>query len=98
MRVVLFCETAQMREPISNQNIATRKVVLRGKYLYAFPHVAWKEARVRKNAEPYQPTWSKLWKSSVILGIAVATMVCWRWENLLVVLERKDRVDRPYHI
>lgn len=26
---------------------------------------------MRKNAEPYQPTLSRLWKSSVILGIAL---------------------------
>jgi hypothetical protein len=28
-----------------------------------------------KNAEPYQPTWGRLWNSVVIHGMAVATML-----------------------
>jgi hypothetical protein len=45
-----------------------------------------KDATVRKKAEPYHPIWETLWKSSVIFGIAVATIVCrnnqqvsWNW-------------------
>ena len=37
--------------------------------------VDWKAPTVRKKAAPYQPTFSRPWNSSVILGIAVATMV-----------------------
>lgn len=55
--------------------MAVRKVIFNGKYLNALPHVDWKEPRVRKNADPYYPTRSRPWNSSVILGIAVATMV-----------------------
>ena len=41
----------------------------------SFPHGEVKEATVRKNAEPYHPIWETLWNWSVILGIAVATIV-----------------------
>lgn len=75
MSVVEFLATAQIREPSSKMRIVTRKVVFRGKYLYAFPQVAWKAATVKKNAEPYQPTWSREWNSSVMRGMAVATIV-----------------------
>jgi hypothetical protein len=53
MRVVLFLDTAQMRLPTSKMKIATMKLVFSGKYLYALPQVDWKDARVRKNADPY---------------------------------------------
>lgn len=43
----------------------------------AFPQGEVKDATVRKKAEPYHPIWETLWKSSVIFGIAVATIV-WR--------------------
>ena len=56
--------------------IAVRKTVFMGKYLYPLPHVDWKAAFVRKYAEPYQPIWSGLLKSSVIWGIAVPMIVC----------------------
>jgi hypothetical protein len=63
--------------------IDTRKAVFSGKYLYALPHVDWNEATVRKKAEPYHPTLSRDLNSSVIRGIAVATMVC---HELLVLI------------
>jgi hypothetical protein len=53
----------------------TRKLVLRGKYLYTLPHWDWNAPRVRKYAEPYHAMSSIFLKWSVILGIAVATMV-----------------------
>jgi len=59
IRAVLLGATAQMRLPSSKMAIERRKTVLRGKYLYALPQVDWKEATVRKNAEPYQPTSSR---------------------------------------
>jgi len=52
-----------------------RNVIFKGKYLYALPHVDWKDAIVRKKADPYHPTRSKPSNSSVILGMAVATIV-----------------------
>ncbi len=55
--------------------IEIKNVILREKYLYAFPQVDWKAPTVKKNADPYQPTRSRPWNSSVILGMAVATMV-----------------------
>lgn len=67
--------TAQMRLPSSKIPIASRKVVLREKYLYDFPHVDWKPPVVMKYAEPYQETSARLWNSSVIRGIAVAMML-----------------------
>jgi hypothetical protein len=45
--------------------------------LKALPQGEVKDATVRKKAEPYHPIWETLWKSSVIFGIAVATIV-WR--------------------
>jgi hypothetical protein len=57
MRVVLFLATAQIKEPISKTNIAPKKVLLRGKYLYSLPRVDWNEAKVRKKALAYHPTY-----------------------------------------
>ena len=37
--------------------------------------VDWKAATVMKKAAPYQETSSRLWKSVVICGMAVATIV-----------------------
>lgn len=65
----------QSRLPNSNIKMEHRNVSLRAKYLYALPHVDWKPAVVMKNAELYQDTSSRPWNSSVILGIAVATIV-----------------------
>ena len=42
-------------------------------------------------ADPYQPTSSKLWKSLVILGIAVVMMVC---GCFLALLEAHDKIPR----
>lgn len=67
--------TPQIKLPTSNINIQARKVIFRGKYLYTFPHVDWKPPIVINVAEPYQDTSLRVWNSSVILGIAVATIV-----------------------
>src|ERR1700753_1024177 len=75
MSVVELCATAQIKLPSSKMAMDMMKVVLRWKYLKALPQVDWKDATVRKNAEPYQPTSCKELNSSVILGMAVATMV-----------------------
>ena len=42
-------------------------------YLYAFPQLLWKAASARKKALPYQPISGRLWKSSVMAGMAVDT-------------------------
>jgi hypothetical protein len=55
--------------------IDTMNDIFNGKYLYAFPHAAWKLPNVIKKADPYQPSSSIPPKSSVIFGIAVATIV-----------------------
>jgi hypothetical protein len=57
MRVVLFLATAQIKELILKMNIAPKKVLLRGKYLYPLPHVDWNEVKVRKKALIYHPTY-----------------------------------------
>lgn len=75
IRAVLFGATAQIRLPSSKMNTESRYVHLRGKYLKALPQGEVKAATVRKKAEPYQPISETLPKSSVILGIAVATIV-----------------------
>ena len=75
IRAMALGAAPQMRLPSSNTRMDEMKVVLRGKYLYAFPQADWKEPLVKKNADPYQDTLSRPLKSSVILGIAVATMV-----------------------
>jgi hypothetical protein len=53
----------------------SKNVTLRGKCLYAFPHVDWKLPMVMKKADPYHATLRSDLNSSVILGIAVETIV-----------------------
>ena len=70
-------------------------MIFRGKYLYPLPQVDWKAPTVKKNADPYQPTRSKPLNSSVIFGIAVATIVmssdtC---EELLVLVKQQPGRD-----
>jgi hypothetical protein len=77
IRAVLLGATAHMRLPSSKMKTASRYVHFRGKYLKALPQGEVKDATVRKKAEPYHPIWETLWNSSVIFGIAVATIV-WR--------------------
>lgn len=64
-----------MRLPNSKMKTARRYAHLRVKYLKTLPQGEVNDATVKKKAEPYQPIWLTEWKSSVILGIAVATMV-----------------------
>jgi hypothetical protein len=61
IRVVELLATAQIRLPTSKIKMLMRKDILSGKYLYALPQVDWKDARVKKKAEPYHPTWSREW-------------------------------------
>jgi hypothetical protein len=66
----------QIRLPTSKMKMETKNDIFSGKYLYAFPHAAWKLPRVIKNPEPYHPSSLIPPNSSVIFGIAVATIVC----------------------
>jgi hypothetical protein len=51
-----FGATPQIRLPSSKSKTAIKKTVFRSKIKYAFPQVAWKTAKVKKNMEPYHPT------------------------------------------
>lgn len=64
-----------MRLPSSKNPIEMRYVHFSGKNVYNFPHVACVAAVVTKKAEPYQAMSSRLWNSSVILGMAVERIV-----------------------
>ena len=76
MIVMLFWATAMTRLPTSNQNMLARKTTFKLNNLYALPQNAWKAASVMKNADPYQPTWSTLLNFTVIVGMAVAIILC----------------------
>jgi hypothetical protein len=67
--------TPQIKLPTSKRIMDPRKLHLRLKYLYIFPAEGWAAPKVMKYAAAYQDMSSRLWNSSVILGIAVPTMV-----------------------
>ena len=48
IKVVEFWATAAIKLPSSKMKIATRKLVLSGKYLYTLPQVDWKAPSVMK--------------------------------------------------
>jgi hypothetical protein len=48
MSTVEVGATPQIKLPSSNKKSAKRKVILRGKYLYPFPHVDWDPPKVMK--------------------------------------------------
>lgn len=48
-------DAPQIKLPTSNNKTDVRKLNLRSKYWYTFPHVDWKTAKVMKNPEAYQP-------------------------------------------
>ena len=75
MRVMEFCETAQISEPISRTEIGSRKTSFSGQNRYSLPQMFWKTAMVMKKPDPYHPTSASEWKSAVIWGIAVEMMV-----------------------
>lgn len=70
-----FGATPQIKLPSSKMKMAIRKLIFSGKYLYTFPHIDWNPPSVMKKDEPYHEMSSMLLNSSVILGMAVATMV-----------------------
>src|SRR5271156_6217456 len=72
-----------IRLPTSNQNMLARKTAFKLNNLYPLPQKAWKAASVMKNADPYQPTWSTLLNSTVIVGMAAAITFCtWPDESI----------------
>ena len=76
IRAVLFGAMPQIRLPTSKINTEMMKVILRSKYLKALPQAASRPPKVMKYAAAYQETSSRPPNSSVILGIAVPTIVC----------------------
>ena len=82
-----------MRLPNSKMNTAKRYVHFRVKYLNSLPQDEVNEATVRKKADPYQPIWDTLWKSSVIFGMAVATMVCSQDQHM-----QYGKIGSPYQV
>lgn len=50
-----------------------------------------------KKADPYQPTWSTLWNSAVMIGMAVATMV---YSSILLEVPDSCRVllGKTHHV
>lgn len=101
MRAGLLGARAHIRLPISKMMIEAKKTARREKYLYALPQTDWKAARARKKAEPYHPTSARELNSDVILGIAVAMMLCtgsvkgklyqWRGGEIAVALQRQGQ-------
>lgn len=75
-----------------------RNEIFKGKYLYTFPHVAWKLPSVMKNADPYHPSTSIPPNSSVIFGMAVATIVWVRIVSISYNIRLRMLVDHAYHI
>lgn len=88
---------AQITLPISNTTPASKKLVLRGKYLYAFPHEDRNAVFVSEYALEYQTTSLRLPNSAVMEGMAVDIMVESSAERKMVkMIERVRRMNlRP---
>jgi hypothetical protein len=89
----------QIKLPISKRDEEAMKIGFSGKYLYSLPQVAWNAESATKKADPYQPNWSRDRNSSVILGIAVATMLCFECWSESPDRERKVNISQkliPY--
>jgi hypothetical protein len=85
---------AQTTFPISKITPASRKLVLSGKYLYAFPHEDRKAKFVSEYALEYQTTSLRLPNSAVTEGMAVDMMVESRAERKMVkMMERVRRMN-----
>lgn len=56
----------------SHTKIEIKYSILASKILYKRPNVGWNAISVRRYALPYHDTSSSLWKSLVMVGIAVA--------------------------
>lgn len=91
IKAVEFGAAPAIRDPTSNSPNAVMKIHLGLKRLYNLPKGSWNATYhisicskrydkdiphvVRRYADPYHPTSCNAWKSSVILGIAVAIIV-----------------------
>ena len=64
----------QSSEPAVEMALASRKMRLTEKRVYALPNRNWKAHTQSLKADEYQPTWATVWKWFVMLGTAVATM------------------------
>lgn len=85
---------AQRTFPISKITPASKKLALRGKYLYAFPHEDRKAKLVSEYALEYQTTLLKLPNSAVMEGMAVEIMVESSAERKMVkMMERVRRMN-----
>lgn len=87
------CYSPLVKLPISKRKTEVKNDGFREKYLYTFPHDVWKAATVKKKADPYHPTWSRLLNSSVIRGMAVATIVCCSLDIFLCSKRGFQRLD-----
>ena len=65
---------AQTMDPTSKMSSADRNTHLVENSAYSLPKNSCRHAMVTRYAEPYQPTSSIEWNSSVILGMAMPTM------------------------
>ena len=61
-------------EPAMEMALASKKMHLTEKSVYALPNTNWKAHTQSLKADEYQPTSATVWKWSVMLGTAVATM------------------------
>lgn len=66
---------AQSTDPRKEKPLATKNTLLMEKSLYALPYRNWKEHWQSRKAIEYQPMSATVWKWSVIVGTAVATML-----------------------
>jgi hypothetical protein len=73
--------------------MTARKTSLMGKKVYSFPNKSPNMQVVTRYAEPYQPTESRVWNSSVMRGIAVAMMVLSCLKVQLVVGRKQGFLD-----
>lgn len=64
----------QSSEPAIEMALASKKTRLTEKSVYALPYMNWKAHTQSLKADEYQPTSATVWKWSVMLGKAVATI------------------------
>ena len=75
MKVVDEAAVAQSREPTRKMALLTKKMVLMEKSLYSLAKPNWNAQVQSRKADEYQPMSATVWKWSVMLGTAVATML-----------------------
>jgi hypothetical protein len=78
MNMVDEAAVAQRREPTKKTVLDSMKTALMEKRVYILAKPNWNAHEHRRNADAYQPTSATVWKWSVMLGTAVATMLASR--------------------